>query len=326
VSRMVIELPALQGVMGREYALLQGESPDVADAIAQHYQPKSAGDSIPATPLGRLLAVADRVDTLVGYVGIGVLPSGSSDPYGLRRAAQGVIQVLADEPDMPPLVEIEAHAARAYQAVNGLDFPLDPLCNDLSVIFNQRLTALLEERGVRYDLIDAALSGGSIYSTLVYATVKRGETMQSLASDTDFVVTTQAAARVANILKSSNDALVPGKEAIHGSAAHSVERAVSLLEQLSRRVDRKLLQEGSELRLYNEAQALLPDVARRAATYDYVALYKELNRLREPVDAFFDNVMVMVEDAAVRTNRMALLALVDTLYKTLADFTKVVIA
>lgn len=316
--------------MGREYALTQGESADVADAIAQHYQPKSAGDSIPASPLGRLLAVADRLDTLAGYVGIGVLPTGSNDPYALRRAAQGVVQILADEPDMPPLLEMEAHAAAAYQHVNGLDFPLDPLCNDLAALFNQRLSALLEERGVRYDLVDAALSGGSIYSTLVYATVKRGETLQALSEDVNFVATTQAAARVANILRSAvgaaDDAPVPGKEAIHGSAVHSVARAVSLLEQLSRRVNRQLLQEGSELRLFNEAQALLPDVARRAATYDYITLYRELDRLRGPVNAFFEDVMVMVEDANVRANRLALLSLVDTLYKTLADFTKVVVA
>jgi len=332
VSRMVIELPALQGIMGREYALLQGEPADVAVAIAEHYQPRSASDSVPASPLGRLLAVADRLDTLVGYVGIGVMPTGSSDPYGLRRAAQGVVQILADEPEMGSLVEMEAQAAQAYDHVNGLDFPLDPLCNDLATLFDQRISALLEERGVRYDLIDSALSGGSVYSTLVYATVKRGETLQSLSEDPNFVPTTQAAARVANILRSASSggsadgAPVPGKEAIHGGQAHSVERAVSLLEQLSRRVDRSLLQEGSETRLLNEARALLPDAARRAAAYDYTGLYRELDRLREPVNAFFEDVMVMVEDAAIRSNRLALLSLVDALYKTLADFTKVVVA
>lgn len=330
VSRMVIELPALQGVMGREYAILEGEDAEVSDAIAQHYQPKFAGDSVPGSPLGRMLAIADRLDTLVGYVGIGVIPTGSSDPYGLRRAAQGVVQILADEADMPSLGEMEVCAAQAYDQVNGLDFPLDPLCNDLAALFSQRISALLEERGVRYDLVDAALSGGSIYSTLVHATVTRGETLQALSADANFSATTQAAARVANILRSvpsgRDEPSVQGKEAIHGSQAHSVERAVSMLEQLSRRIDRSLLQVGSELCLFDEAQALLSDVAHRAATYDYAGLYRELDRLRRPVNAFFDDVMVMVDDPRLRANRLALLALVDTLYKMLADFTKVVVA
>lgn len=330
VSRMVIELPALQGIMGREYALSADEPATVADAIAEHYQPRSAGDTLPSSDLGRLLAVADRIDTLVGYVGLGILPSGSSDPYGLRRAAQGVVQILALQPEMPSLIEMCVQSAQTYKQVNDEDFPLDPLCNDLRVLFDQRLNAYLDERGVRYDLIDAALSGGSLYSTRIYATVQRGEALQTLANDADFVPTTQAAARTANILRSANlpltDPLVPGKEGIHGGNAHSVERAVSLLNQVARRVDTKLLQEPSELRLFHEASALQPEVARRAAVYDYPALYRELNGLREPVNTFFDDVMVMVEDTAIRANRLALLSFVDTLYKTLADFTKVVVA
>jgi glycyl-tRNA synthetase beta chain len=313
VSRMVIELPSLQGVMGREYALLQDEDPAVADAIAQHYQPKSANDSVPASPLGCLLAVADRLDTLVGYVGIGVMPSGSSDPYGLRRAAQGVVQILADEPGMGSLTEMERLAADAYDQVNGLDVPLEPLLNDLGALFDQRISALHEERGVRYDLVDATLGGGSLSGAVVFATVKRGETLQAVAGDASFVPTTQAAARVANILKSA-----PADERRAGNQA--------ILEVLSRRVDRTLLQEGSELRLFHEAQALAPDVARLDSDRDYAGLYRELERLREPVNAFFEDVMVMVEDAGVRANRLALLSLVDALYKALADFTKVVVA
>lgn len=330
VSRMVVELPALQGIIGGEYARMQGEPAEVADAIAEQYRPRSAGDALPTSRLGRLLAVADRLDTLVGYVGIGVLPSGSSDPYGLRRAAQGVIQILAEEPQMPPLVEMETQAAHAYQQVNDLDFPLDPLCNDLAGLFDQRMSALLEDRGVRYDLIDAALSGGSVFSTLVYATIQRGETLQQLAAGPSFVPTTQAAARVANILRSSGAAAdgppIPGKEGIHGGASHSVERAVSLLEQTARRVDGALLREPSEKALYDAASRLAPEVARRAAQYQFAELYRALDGLREPVTRFFDDVMVMVDDPAVRTNRLALLTFVDTEYKALADFTKVVVA
>jgi glycyl-tRNA synthetase beta chain len=330
VSRMVIELPALQGVMGREYALASGESPEIADAIAEHYRPRSASDEVPASLLGRLLALADRLDTLVGYVGIGILPSGSSDPYGLRRAAQGVIQILADDDNGPSLVELEVMAARGYAQVNGLDFPLDPLCNDLATLFEQRLSSYLEDRGIPYDLVDAALSGGSAYHAVVRSAVRRAETLKSLAGDPSFVPTVQAAARVANILRSGDakslDANVPGKEGIHGGSSRSVERALSTLEDSCRRIDPNILADEAEKTLYSAAHALVPEVARPAAEYDYAQVYRKLQGLNPVVDRFFDDVMVMVPDAALRQNRLALLSFVDCLYKILADFTKVVVA
>ncbi|MCC6730223.1 MAG: glycine--tRNA ligase subunit beta [Chthonomonadales bacterium] len=328
-SQMVVELPSLQGIMGREYALLAGEEPAVADAIAEHYLPRSAGDTLPATPIGRILAVADRLDTLVGYVGLGILPSGSSDPYGLRRAAQGVVQILAEEPAMPGLAEIQAQAASAYRQVNGAAFELDPLCNDLAALFAQRLGAYLDEAGVRYDLVEAALSGGFLYGTVVYGAARRARFLQEVAQAPDFVATVKAAARVASILRSADEAAaaapVPGKEAIHGGSARSVERAVSILESEGRRVSRGLLAEPAETALYVAACALLADVARCAAGYAYADLYRTLGALRDPVNRFFDDVLVMVDDALLRRNRLALLSFVDTLFKTLADFNRVVV-
>jgi glycyl-tRNA synthetase beta chain len=328
-TQMVMELPSLQGIIGREYALANGENPVVAEAIAEHYLPRSAGDSLPTSDLGKLLAVADRMDTLVGYVGLGILPSGSSDPYGLRRAAQAVVQILAAENEMPSLLEFELSAAQVYEQVNSVDFDRDTLCNDLGGLFNARISAYLEEIGIRYDLIDSALSGGSIYSTLVSAIVKRAEALQALSSRPDFVPTVNAAGRVANILKSAekppSDPPMPGKEGIHGNAARSVERAVSILETQSRQVERSRLKEPSELVLFETTLSLLSDVARKAADYDYDGLYSTLGELRPVVDKFFDDVMVMVDDPAIRRNRLALLAFVDALYKTLADFTKVIV-
>jgi glycyl-tRNA synthetase beta chain len=119
---------------------------------------------------------------------------------------------------------------------------------------------------------------------------------------------------------------VPGKEGIHGGSARSVERAVSLLESEARNVDTILLSEASERALFDTAYALLTEAAQKAAQYQFEDLYHSLDRLRQPVNTFFDDVMVMVEDAGVRRNRLALLSLVDMLYKTLADFTKVVVA
>jgi glycyl-tRNA synthetase beta chain len=330
ISQMVVELPALQGVIGREYALASGENPLVADALAEHYLPRAAGDALPETWLGKMLAVADRMDTLVGYAGLGIMPSGSSDPYGLRRAAQGIVQILAREPEGCPLLEIQVQAAHAYQQVNKLDFELDPLCNSLQALFDQRIAALLEELGIRYDLIDAALSGGALYTTLVYSTLLRAKTLQSLTDDPNFIPTVQAAARVANILRSANGLasapLIPGKEGIHGESARAVERAVSVLESESRSVHEALLREPAERALYDAATSVMPEVARRATDYEYAALYRELDALRAPVNTFFDDVLVMTEDATIRRNRLALLSFIDALYKTLADFTKVVVA
>jgi glycyl-tRNA synthetase beta chain len=324
-SEMVIELPSLQGIMGREYALLQGEPEAVADAIAEHYRPRSASDALPTTSLGKLLAVADRMDTLVGYAGLGITPSGSQDPFGLRRAATGVVQILAEEEDVPSLAAMQVQAAEGYREVNGLDFPLDPLCNALQTLFHQRIAAYLSERDVRYDLVDAALYGGPVYGTVVRSVVLRGLTLNGLADDVSFVPTVQAAARVANILGPADPAPIPGKEGIHGGRERAVERAVALLEEAARRIDPSRFEDPAERRLYEAALLIVPGVARAAAAYDFQAVYAELQAIRDPVNAFFDDVLVMSEDAALRANRLALLGLVDALYKTLADFRKVVV-
>lgn len=325
-SEMVVELPSLQGIMGREYALLHGEDDAAATAIAEHYSPRNASDAPPRSKIGRLLAVADRMDTLVGCVGIGVIPSGSADPFGLRRAAFGVVQILAEEPDVPSLAAMQVQAAEGYHEVNGLDFPLDPLCNTLQALFDQRIAAYLDDRGVRYDLRDAALYGGLVYGTVVHCVVQRAMALQSLANDPGFVPTVQAAARVANILGAPDRPPVPGKEGIHGGRTRAVERAVAVLENSARGVLAERFTDVAETALYEAACAALPDVARAAAASDFEAVYAALQRLRAPIDRFFDDVMVMTEDKNLRANRLALLTFVDSLYKALADFRKVVVA
>jgi glycyl-tRNA synthetase beta chain len=329
-SQMVTELPALQGVIGREYALAAGERTEVADAIAEHYKPRSAGDTLPKTRIGNVLALADRLDTLVGYVGLGIQPTGSSDPFGLRRAAQGVIQILANDPNMLPLLEIELYAVGSYREANGIEFNVDEISKNLGSLFDQRMTAFLQDRGIRYDLIDAALSGGATSVTLVHAVIQRAETLRSLESDEGFIPLVTVAGRVSNILRGADRGpatpLVPRKEGIQGSGARTVERAVSVLESESRNVEQSLLTDASEEALYAEANRLLPKIAMRAAEYDFQGLYHALQPLRPTVDKFFDDVLVMVDDPTVRKNRLALLCFIDALYKTLADFTKVVVS
>jgi glycyl-tRNA synthetase beta chain len=221
---------------------------------------------------------------------------------------------------------MQVQAAEGYREVNGLDFPLDPLCNSLQMLFDQRIAAYLDDRGVRYDLRDAALYGGLNYGTVVRCVVLRADTLQALADDPSFIPTVQAAARVANILGGGDQAPVPGKEGIHGGRSRAVERAVAVLESAARGVATRLFTDPAEHALHEVACAALPGVARSAAAYDFEGVYAILQTLRGPVDRFFDDVLVMSEDLALRSNRLALLTLVDGLYKTLADFRKVVVA
>jgi glycyl-tRNA synthetase beta chain len=220
---------------------------------------------------------------------------------------------------------MQVQAAEGYREVDGLDFPLDPLCNALQALFNQRISAYVSERGVRYDLVDAALYGGLAYGTVVRCVVARALTLQEIADDATFVPTVQAAARVANILASGEATPVPGKEGIHGGRQVAVERAVAVLENAARQVRTDAFAEASEARLYDAASAIVADVARSAAAYDFRGVHAALQAVREPVNAFFDDVLVMAEDMALRRNRLALLGFVDALYKTLADFRKVVV-
>jgi glycyl-tRNA synthetase beta chain len=325
VSQMVIELPALQGIMGREYALAAGEDPRIADAIAEHYLPRSAADALPVSLTGSLLAVADRLDTLVGYVGLGILPSGSSDPYGLRRAAQGLIQLLARDTQMPALTELILDSADIYAQVNQETFDLPKLHDDLRGLCDQRVEAFLQERGIRYDLIDATLAGGGIYSSLVCGTIRRAETLRVVSQESDFIPNVQAAARTSNILRAAGVALLTAPLS-PGGAARAHARLQEALTQAASQISAERLQDPREVALYEAAVRLIPEAARLATDYEYAALYRALGSLRETVNAFFDHVMVMAKEEELRVNRLALLHLVDSLYRTLADFTRVVVA
>jgi tetrameric-type glycyl-tRNA synthetase beta subunit len=319
-SRMVIELPALQGVMGREYALAAGEPQAVADAISEHYLPKSASDAVPASRLGRLLALADRIDTLTGYVGIGVMPSGSSDPYGLRRAAQGVVQILSAEREAPSPLSFAAASAGVYLSVNGVEFG-DNLYNNLRTLFLQRLDAVLGEQGVRYDLIEAALGATGPFALVVEAAAARGVALQGLAEDARFVPTVQAAARVSNILKTPPES--PFSEAAQRPVA---ERARQELQAHLRAVEPDRFSDGAEGALLEALRAAIPDTAEQVAASNYVGLFNLLQTINGPVNRFFDDVMVMVEDEAVRANRLSLLRATEALYKLMADWTRIVVS
>ncbi len=302
-TQMVMEFPDLQGIIGEEYALRSGEPPCVARAIAEHYQPRFAGDALPQTPVGRALAVLDRIDTLVGYVGLGYLPKGSSDPFGLRRAATGVVEILAEEPDYPTLSELVQVAHDEYRADNVSLKPLPAVQAELRGLFYGRIEALLKEQGIRYDLIRAVLGSG--WDDSVYGFIQRAHLLQAHQAEPAFHTLTQTAIRPANILAAAH------KKNIHAIASLS-------------EVDPTLFEHEVESRLYHALQLLTPQFEALYYKHDYERIYALLQELDEPVNRLFDHVLVMTEDEAKRRNRLNLLACANRLYLALADFTQVV--
>lgn len=302
-SQMVKEVPELQGIIGREYALHSGESPEVALAIAEHYLPRTADDSLPGSEVGRALAVLDRLDTLVGYIGLNYLPKSSSDPFGLKRSANSVIEILATEPDYPTLAELVRSAYDEYRESGVGLKPLAQVQSDLRGLFYSRLESYLEAQGVRYDLVRAVLHSG--WDDSAYAFVQRAFTLQNHVQESEFERLTTTATRPANIL----------------SAAEKKDIRV---EGSLQAVDPDLLESESEQLLYHVLQSLNQQVEANYSLHRFDALYQSLQALEVPVNRLFDEVMVMCEDENLRRNRLTLLACANRLYMALADFTQIV--
>jgi len=284
-TQMVVELTSLQGIMGAKYALLSGEKPEVAQAIYEHYLPRSAGDDLPQTIPGLLVGLADRIDSLVGLFAVGLLPTGSADPYGLRRAALGLVQILAEK-------DISLSLNEAFRAAAAL-LPVEVPESSLDAVYDfvvQRLRNWLLDLGYRYDLVDAALAerADNPYQAL--------ETVRSLSSwvgRPEFAALLTAYSRPSRIVRE-----------------YTVEFPL--------RPD--MFTEPAERELY---RALLAAQEQRASIDDVDGLMDVLRPLAQPIDNFFDQVFVMVEDQATRENRLALLQRIAVLPKGIVDLTKV---
>jgi glycyl-tRNA synthetase beta chain len=300
-SEMVKELPALQGVVGADYAGRDGEPEAVCKAIVEHYMPKGAGEALPVSPAGLRLAIADRVDTLIGYLGIGIMPSGSSDPFALRRAAAGLVALLATSAELPPLRFLFDAAWAAYQ---HQEIPLteahDTAYANFVTLVSQRLDAALDEAGVRYDLRDAALS---VPFSTVFEADSRAAALQAAADTDDFRNALAAATRIGNILRFAQKE----KLAISAGAPHA-----------------DLFEHDAERNLWNAWTATELAYNSARAVRDWKSALHGLANLRVPTDAFFDSVMVISDDTARRDNRLALLARLREAFDHLADFDKVV--
>lgn len=292
-SEIVMELPALQGVMGREFARLDGEPDAVADALYEQYLPRFAGDVLPETRVGTALALADRVDTLVGYLRfVGAEPKGSSDPFGLKRAASAIVDLLARDPRLPGVRKTVEAATGAYEA-QGLRPAEKP--GDLTGLLAARLRSLLEERGARYDLVDALLA--TPWDN-IGAIVARADALAALLHAADEITVAQAATRVRNILRGAGE--------------------------VAAAADFSLLTLPEERALLAFLETVEPQAMADIENGEYTDALDTLAALSEPVNRFFDNILVMAEDPALRQARLALLARADRLYLRLADFSKLV--
>ena len=292
VTGMVGEFPELQGVMGRYYAQHDGEPAAVADAIAEHYQPRFAGDRLPEHPVSCAVALADKLETLAGLFGIGQLPTGDRDPFALRRHALGVIRLLVER-DLP--LKLDALVNDAF-SVFAKELKLADAHTDLENFVFERMRGYFTDQGYSTQQIDAVLS---LRPVVVHRIPLQLAAVRAFAALPESVSLAAANKRVANILRQAEGKGEAGRDA-----------------------DAKLLEEPAERALFNALKNASTTATPLFERGDYTGYLKTFAVLKAPVDAFFDSVMVMAEDAALRRNRIALLADLQHEMNRIADIAK----
>jgi len=291
LTEMVGEFPELQGTMGRYYAQADGEPEAVAAAIESHYLPRHAGDALPEDPAGRALAVADRLDSLVGVFAAGKKPKGGKDPFALRRAALAVIRILEQSRCPLSLDELVGPAADALKAQVPVS---DEDREEIRRFLDDRLRSHLGERGIETNTLYAVTAGAD---SPVADFVDRAVAVQAFADDPEVESLIAANKRAANLLEQAGE--------------------IKLSE-----IDTKLLQIEAEERLIEEVIKIEGAIDQLLSKREYPAALKRLAGLRPALDRFFDDVMVMVDDESLKANRLALLSRLRALFLRIADVAK----
>lgn len=293
VSNMVYEFPELQGYMGEKYALLKGEAKEVAAAIHEHYMPKSAEDDVPPSPIGAILSVAEKIDTIASFFAINKIPTGSQDPYALRRQASGIVQILAEKKWEIALEEIMDLALSEIKTKGIGKRELSEVKEDLLTFFKARIKHMLQEQNIDYDLIDSLLIGevGQVSSL-----VERAHVLEEKKNEPGFKESLEALSRVMNI-------------------------AVKCENQV--KVNPALFENDQEIALYTKYQ----NVAAAYSKADNEAEHFELlTTLQSEIEQYFENTMVMAEDEAIRNNRLSLMKEINDLVKSFAAMNKIIVA
>jgi glycyl-tRNA synthetase beta chain len=287
---MVGEFPELQGTMGTYYARHDGEPEEVALACSEHYQPRFSGDETPSTGVGCAVALADKLETIVGIWGIGLQPTGEKDPFALRRHALGVLRILLEKRLAIDLLELLRVAQRQFAGIPQVAESTDAIY----AFFLDRLRGVLRERGFNASEIDAVLS---LNPTRLDDIVARLEAVREFAALPEAASLAAANKRISNILKKSTEA-VPSS------------------------VKPELLVEAAEKALYAQLEQVAPRVQSQLAERNYTEALSALAALRDAVDTFFNDVMVNAEDPALRSNRLALLGALHQQMNCVADISK----
>jgi len=290
VTGMVGEFPKLQGIVGKEYARLSKEKPEVAEAIYEHYLPGFAGDRLPSSPIGDIVSIADKMDTIVGCFGVGLLPTGTADPFGLRRQALGIIRIILEKKYPISLRGLIEESEK--QLKEKMERPVEEVQEGVLGFFRVRYQNFLLDKECPFDVTDAVLS---ISFDELLDVQGRIDALRKAREWKDFESIVIAFKRAMNILKGS-----PPKREINPS----------------------LFAESAEQNLYQSFLKAKEKIGLHLNQRDYFSALLEMTQMKKPIDGFFDGVMVMVEDEAVRNNRLALLDEIGKLFLRIADFSK----
>ncbi len=295
VSQVVVEFPKLQGVMGRVYAGVAGEPDDVATAVEEHYRPTYSGGQLPKTATGAVLAIADKIDSICGCFSVGLIPTGASDPYALRRQGIGIVNIMLDKGFAFSLRDLIVQSLGLFH--EKAEFPIQETAEKVYAFIQNRMAHILVEKGFSKDVVAAVTSAGAENVPNVWQRVKA---LQDLKGAPDFEPLAVAFKRVVNIIKKT----AGGPQG---------------------QVREDLLSHATEKELFAALKKVQGQVAELFINGDFDKALLIIASLKDPVDAFFDGVLVMAEDAEVRNNRLALLGSIAALFDQFADFSKLAV-
>ncbi|EDP74181.1 glycyl-tRNA synthetase subunit beta [Hydrogenivirga sp. 128-5-R1-1] len=302
LTEMVKEFDELQGIMGMHYALKQGEKEEVAKAIYEHYLPKTADDELPQTDIGSILALSDKLDTVISFLSIGEKPKGASDPFAVRRAAIGIVRILVEKGidiDLKKLLkEIEKNAKKseilAFAKINSnWETPFDEnVIPEVLEFIKGRFISYMKDKGYSTDIINAVVSTDDYSLYNLYLKIK---TIQQFKKSEDFNDVMTVFKRVGKIIP----------------------------EKFESSFNQTLLGKDEEKQLYKQYLTTKENFENDIKNKDYKKALESLLKLKPYIDEFFDNVMVMVKDENIKNNRLSLLKMINDTFKKIADFTKI---
>ena len=293
VSQVVGEFAKLQGIMGRIYALAAGEAPDVAAAIEEHYRPTHSGGQLPDTETGALLSIAEKIDSICGCFSVGLTPTGAADPYALRRQGIGILQIMRSRNVNVSLARLVEKGVSLF-ADKSSD-PPDRIAAAVLMFLKNRLARLLADEGMSKDIVAAVISASA---DRIPDVERRAGALEKLRGNADFDSLAAAFKRVENILRKAEDTDIAP-------------------------VDPALFAHDSEAALHAACQTVTAQIGGLMDRGDLDGALGAIATLRDPVDTFFDDVMVMADDDAVRRNRLALLAAISAIFGQIADFSQI---